>query len=349
MTRRCSRGAHDTSSRRPLQLTMASRFCAMLVASGCVLLSSGAAFARDSAAGEALYRAAKESAKKGDWEKACAQFAESQRLDPAPGTLANLADCEEHRGLVTSAWTHFTEVQTQFKPGDARATYAREHAAALEKRIPRLTIRLQAGAPASARVFRDEEELRAASLGVPLPVDPGAHVVVVKVGTAEARFPVTAVESQTTEVLAVAPAEVAIAPAKPDPTTPAKPVEPPTPIEKPPATPGDNRTLGWVLVGTGAAGIAVGGVTGVLALSNAGKVKDTCGPNYTTCDSTSVDNASTGQTMATVSTVAFIAGGVFAAAGLYFVITAPAKTTATTAPRTGISVGPTGALLRGTF
>src|SRR4051812_25624340 len=99
------------------------RLSAVLLGVGCVLLGSRAAFARDPAAGEALYRAAKESAKRGDWEKACAQFAESQRLDPAPGTLVNLADCEEHRGLVTSAWTHFTEVETQFKAGDARTAY----------------------------------------------------------------------------------------------------------------------------------------------------------------------------------------------------------------------------------
>src|SRR3954470_9846847 len=144
------------------RLSMASRLPAMLLIATGLVLWPCAALARDSAAGEALYRAAKESAKKGDWEKACAQFAESQRLDPAPGTLVNLADCEEHRGLVTSAWSHFTEVETQFKAGDARATYAHEHAVALEKRVPRLTIRLQAGAPASARVFRDEEELKAA-------------------------------------------------------------------------------------------------------------------------------------------------------------------------------------------
>ena len=326
---------------------MASRALAMVGIATCVVAWSGVTFARDSAAGEALYRAAKESAKKGDWEKACAQFAESQRLDPAPGTLVNLADCEEHRGLVTSAWTHFTEVESQFKAGDARAAYAHEHAAALERRIPRVTIRLQAGAPASARVFRDEEELKAASLGVPLPVDPGKHVVVVKVGSAEARFPFTAVESQNAEVAATGPAESTIAP-KPDPAA-GKPLEPGPPGDRPPATGGDNRTLGWMLVGAGGLGIAVGGVTGALALSNAGKVKDACGPDYATCDRASVDNASTGKTMATVSTVAFIAGGAFVGAGLYFVISAPAKTSASAPARTALEVGPTGAALRGTF
>ena len=322
---------------------MAFRLTAVILVASGVLCLARPAHARDSAAGEALYRAAKESAKKGDWEKACAQFAESQRLDPAPGTLVNLADCEEHRGLVTSAWSHFTEVQPQFKPGDARAAYARDHAAALEKRIPRLTIKLQAGAPASARVFRDEEELKGASLGVPLPVDPGEHVVVVKVGSAESRFPVTAVESQTAEVIVTAPAEIAAPKAVAEPVT-APP--PPSPIDRP-AEPGGNRTLGFVLVSAGGAGLALGGVTGVLALSNASKVKDICGPSYATCDQSSVDKAATGKTMATVSTVAFIAGGALLAGGLYFVFTAP-KTSSTSA-QAGLAVSPSGAAFQGTF
>jgi len=331
---------------------MAIRLMAMVLVACGVLCLPRHAEARDSAAGEALYRAAKESARKGDWEKACAQLAESQRLDPAPGTLVNLADCEEHRGLVSSAGSHFTEVQSQFKPGDSRAAYARDHAAALEKRIPHLTVKLQPGAPSSARVFRDEEELKGASLGVPLPVDPGTHVVMVRVGSAESRFPVTAVESQTSEVNVSAPVETA--PPKPGPDTVAPP--PVKAVDAPPSPPPSDRTaepprasrtLGFALVTAGGVGLVVGGVTGVFALSNASKVKETCGPSYLTCDPTSVDNAATGKTMATVSTVAFIAGGALLAGGLYLVITSPSKATASA--RAGLAVGPAGAALRGTF
>src|SRR5262245_21083695 len=81
------------------------------------------ALAGDAGTAEALYRSAKDAAKKGDWAKACGQFAESHRLDPAPGTLINLADCEEHRGLIASAHRHFLEAETQFKAGDSRVHY----------------------------------------------------------------------------------------------------------------------------------------------------------------------------------------------------------------------------------
>jgi hypothetical protein len=125
-----------------------------------------------------------------------------------------------------------------------------------------------------------------------------------------------------------------------------RPVETPPPVDRP-ADAGGNRTLGWVLVSAGGVGLAVGGVTGVLALSSAGKVKDSCGPAYATCDQTAVDNAATGKTMSTVSTVAFIAGGALLAGGLYFVLTSPARSS--TSAHAGLAVGPAGAALQGTF
>ncbi len=293
----------------------------------CAALWASAASARDPAAAEVLYRSARDAAKKGDWATACAQFAESQRLDPAPGTLLNLADCEEHRGLVAAAWIHYVEAEPQFKPGDSRATLAHDRAAALDKKVPRIRIELEPGAPADAKVFRDDVELGAASLGVPLPVEPGAHVVVVKVGSVEKRFPVNATTGATVDVVASAPA--------PEPQKTEAPAAAPPP-ETPPVThapeklepASDTRTLGWILAGAGGVAIAAGAVTGVLALSKASSVKSACGPDYATCDAASVNDASTGKTFATVSTIAFIGGAVLGAAGIFFVVRSPGTTTA---------------------
>src|ERR1700722_18868342 len=73
---------------------------------------------------QALFERAKESANHGDWASACAQFAESQRLDPAPGTLLNLADCDEHVGKIAAALEHFQEARALLPQGDFRVSFA---------------------------------------------------------------------------------------------------------------------------------------------------------------------------------------------------------------------------------
>src|SRR5512140_3616222 len=49
---------------------------------------------RDPARAEQLFREAREAMSRGENERACRLFAESNALDPADGTLANLAMCE---------------------------------------------------------------------------------------------------------------------------------------------------------------------------------------------------------------------------------------------------------------
>ena len=46
--------------------------------------------------------------------------------------------------------------------------------------MPHLTVRIRAADLEGATVLRDETELGTASLGVALPVDPGAHVLVLR-------------------------------------------------------------------------------------------------------------------------------------------------------------------------
>ena len=102
-------------------------------------------------------------------------------------------------------------------------------------------------------------------------------------------------------------------------------------------------TFAYALLGVGAVGIGVGTVAGVLALSRAGTVKDACGPDYKTCTPASVDAAKDGKTFTTVSTIGFVAGAVFAGAGLYFLL-APSSSS-----KTALTVAPNGAALSGAF
>ena len=313
---------------------------------------------RDPAGAEVLYRAGREAARKGDWVTACSKLAESQHLDPAAGTLLNLADCEEHRGQYATAWQHFVQAQGMLPKSDARSSFVQKRIAGVEKRVPKLVVRLAQGAPPGVRVMRDDQELGAASLGMALPVDPGDHYVVTTLeGHAEGRTYVTIGEGETREVYVApgaviaggsAPASAAPPPAAPQPQTSTSAPAPPAPdthyisTEQQPNT--DRRAmLGWLGVGVGGVVLAGGVVAGILALDRASTVKDKCGPDYTTCDSSAVDAAQSGKTLTVVSTVGIAAGAALTAAGLYFLLTpAPSKSV-------GLRLSPLGGSLQGAF
>jgi hypothetical protein len=96
--------------------------------------------------------------------------------------------------------------------------------------------------------------------------------------------------------------------------------EPPKP-PSPPHTSNPLRT--GLLIGglaAGGAGIAVGAVTGLISLSHANSAKATC--RGFACPPSSASMLSSAKTNATVSTVAFVAGGVGlgAAAVAFFVL-----------------------------
>jgi hypothetical protein len=141
-----------------------------------------AADTRDAAAGEVMFREGRRLLKAGDLQGACAKLEESQRLDPAPGTLANLGECEEQLGRTASAWEHWRRAAEALPANDARRATAQAHSTELEKKLARLSITLAPQGPdpiAGLMVKRDGVVLGAASLGIALPLDPGRHAVLV--------------------------------------------------------------------------------------------------------------------------------------------------------------------------
>src|SRR6185436_984215 len=94
--------------------------------------------AGDPAAAEALFAAGRAAFDAGDYDSACAKFAESQRLDPAAGTLTNLAACNERRGRLASAWENWREALSLLRSDDDRRPGVEKRMAELEARLPRL-------------------------------------------------------------------------------------------------------------------------------------------------------------------------------------------------------------------
>jgi hypothetical protein len=181
---------HDKATRAP----------AIFLAAGLALVAvprPAAAQGRDPSAADALFRQAREAMSHGDVTTACSRFAESQRLDPAPGTLLNVAQCEERQGKIAASVAHLNDVIESLPKDDFRLGYARAQLAALRPRVPTVTVMLAKENATGVRVIRDDIELREASFGMPMPLDPGTHVFIVRAeGREDARERVMLREGQ---------------------------------------------------------------------------------------------------------------------------------------------------------
>lgn len=338
-----------------------ARASTLALLTGALLFSSGRARAQGAgkqAAAQAIFEEAKKLYTKGDYAAACPKFADSQSLDPAPGTQFNLANCYEKNGQTASAWATFKSAAASYRAHNRPdwETKARDRASALEPKLSKLNVVVGDGARVPGlEVRRDGQTISASELGTPIPVDPGDHVIEAQApgrkpskGTAkvapapgEQKFTVTALEVEDKPPVAAATTPT---------TTPAA-----TASDKPPPQHSGGgsgqKTAAFVALGLGAAGLVVGGVTGVMALSKNKTATDAC-PNDGACASqAAVDANSSAKSLATISTVGFIVGGVGVAAGAILFATAPSG-----APKTGAlhlvpTAGPTGAGLAafGTF
>jgi hypothetical protein len=100
-----------------------------------------------------------------------------------------------------------------------------------------------------------------------------------------------------------------------------------------------------VLGGVGIAGLAVSAITGALVLSKKRTVQDECVNHH--CTQAGLDAGDSGRTLATVSTVAFIAGAASLGAAFVLVLTDKRGHETTLEPRALRDGG--GVELRGRF
>jgi len=310
----------------------------------------------DRAAAEALFLEARKLASKGKYEQACPKFAESQKLDPATGTLLNLADCYEHAGKTASAWMTWLEAAAAAKARGQveRERMARQRSASLQSKLLYLTIEVpEASGIEGLSVTRNGEPVREALWGTAVPVDPDRYTVaasapgrkswqetvVVAPGQAPThiRVPRLEVEPGSSDIKAegaTAP-PMTPPPAAPPPTTAAPPpvAPPPPPATAPPpmASPPEadqtqdgtaQRTWGWVLGGVGLVGIGVGSYFGVRTLSKKKESDDHCdAANW--CDQEGVDLRDDALRSGDISTVAIGVGAAGLVTGVILLLTAP--------------------------
>lgn len=294
------------------------------------LFSTLPAFAQDKVStAEGLFRDARHLMKKGDLAGACAKFAESERLDPSPGTLLNLALCHDKQGKIATAWAEFLEAkrlaQTQHR--DKVAAEAERRAAELGPKVSYLTIVLSQKVPGLA-VEIDKVKLDSAALDAKIPVDPGERTVTISApGYSPATMKITIGADHDLETLDV-PKLVKSKKAESPPSAPA-PAAAPARHEAAPAhnakldtgaTSPHTSVLPFVVGGAGVVALGVGTAFAFLSKSTYNSANSLC-PSHTGCSNAAMDKRRQATTQANVANVALPLGVVGIGVGVVLLLT----------------------------
>lgn len=268
----------------------------------------------------------------GRFVSGCPALAESYRIDPHPGVLFTLAECENKWGRIASALTHYAAYLDLFDHMSAeqkahqrgRDRVSKEQLDRLRPEVPQLAVSLPATAPPETMVTRDGEPLGAPSLGVALPVDPGDHVVVARTpdGVAhEMRVTLARAERKAlvADLSAASVRTPAAGAAAPGPAAAA-----PRPDHPRPAATSPLRTLAWVAAGVGVAGLVLGGVAGAVVLGDKSTIDAGCQPDRT-CNAAGLNAAGQAQTFGVVSDVGFGVGAAGVVTSVVLFVLSPSR------------------------
>jgi len=291
------------------------------------------------AAADVLFNDARAAMAAKKFDVACAKFRESNRLDPAVGTLFNLANCEAQRGHLVASWDLYRHVLEKLRPDDPRASVAKTQVQSLDARVPRLTIRARGEMPAGTTVSVAGLILSPASLNSPLPLNPGSYAIsVVSPGRPTQEFSVTLAEGDTAEFPIFVGSSAPLSPARVGAVAVVASGEPVGTSDD------DERNsrelLAYTGVGVGAAGITLGVITGLFGLHEEAIGNPNCSDVTRTCNQRGYDANQSAKSLASVSTVGFVVGALAGGAGTYLWLTLPeAKTDGTTDARNATLVG----------
>jgi hypothetical protein len=279
-----------------------------------------------------------------DYATAADRFGRAGELVRAPTLTLGLARSQVGLGRWIAAQETYNRLLREGVPAGAPPAFARAVADAkreldaLEPRIPSVIVNVKGAA--SFDVLLDGQPLPRAVLGVNRLVDPGEHVLRATsqgLPPVEARIKVAEHKVETvTLTLGAAPPPPPVpvplpvkppAPVKPPPPPPPLVVRPPLavlpPVAPAPAPRGSlQKTLGFVGIGVGGAGLVMGAVAGGIALGKHNDLAKVCPSGVCTDQQSALDSY---HLAANISTAGFVVGGVLAATGVVLLVTSPRR------------------------
>ncbi|MCB9589064.1 MAG: PEGA domain-containing protein [Polyangiaceae bacterium] len=284
---------------------------------------ASSAHAGDKASAESLFQEGKRLMAEGKTAEACPKFEASQKADPSPGTLINLAGCYKALGKTASAWAEYKSAETlaRNRGRDEQQNFAANAAAELEPHLSKLELVPPKPLVKDMTVTRDGELIAAGSLGTPVAVDPGKHEIKV---SAPGYRPWTT----TVEVGPDGDAQIV--------RIPALSALPPGETADGTVTPGDSGTGGpgilpWVLIGGGGVFMGTGLLFGVLAKNQASDAENdpTLCPNKE-CTAAGQDEIDSAEGKALISTIGVGVGAAAAITGVVLLLTSGSSSSAKT-------------------
>ena len=301
------------------------RFASLTPVCALLLQAAPAAAQNDKAAAEALFDQGVRLMRQNSFSDACPKLEESERIDPAVGTLLYLGECYERIGKTASAWATFREAASLANHSGQtdRARIAAGRAQELEGKLSRLSIDLAPGVARTTGVVvkRSGQRIEPSLYGTPLPVDPGEYRIEVSAPGYETWSTAVKVDAGGASASVRVPALVKGAEPPVTSATTAKPslhgaTQPSPQPSRPPAQRGltTGQTLGLVVGGVGVIGLGLGSYFGVRAISNNSDAEDQCADDNR-CSQLGIDLTDTARKHATAANIAFAAGGALVAVG----------------------------------
>jgi hypothetical protein len=269
----------------------------------------------DRATARALYVDGQKLLDAEDFQGAADKFLRGEALFHAPTMLVGLARAYAGLGNYVGAMESYNKVIREELPDKAPDAFvtavedAKREVVGLDEKIGWVTISVEG--PSEPAVTLDDGEVSVASLGVKRAVNPGDHLIKVTAAgylAAEQSFSIDAGGTEEVSLSLELDPEGGGEPSGGGDS----------------ASSGDGSTLrlvGFIGLGIGGAGLIVGAITGGLAMGKHGDLSDNCPDGN--CPADQQDTLDSYETMGTISTIGFIAGGVLAATGLVLVLVAP--------------------------
>lgn len=263
---------------------------------------------------DALFQRGRELLREGKVADACKLLEESQRLDPAGGTLLNLSRCYEGLGRFASADAVLERALAlaTSRGRDDAVSFVEGERSRLAPRVDRMVLSAPS-LPPDAGVELDGRRLSAKQVASPIPIDPGSHTLVVD-ATGYLSFRRTFhLEADPATSGRVIDIRVPALARKEKPAAPAAPSDPPGAWMS---------GVGWSSMAAGGVALGVGAALGIAAIVTYDDAERRC-PLRDCSDRDAVDDIDRALTMSGASTGLMIAGAVLGGGGLVLVVAAP--------------------------